>query len=283
MPRDGRLESKSMRGDEQDDATMPDVKTRMRTLTLDPSNMKTPSMKECILSFLLMCCFAATYNYSLSLWEENTAPAYTSFLPSWRTAKGHWIVNWSAAPQAVQLNQVTRPPFSEAPTAFANTTLRQTVQLTTGGQKIRIRLSNRFGATDLSIDQVTVALTRPYFGNPLGSRSIEIDTLQTVTFGGDESAIIADGALAVSDPISFDRPVNAGQVLTVTMYLSEGQNSEYITAHVGSRTTTWMTFGDYSRAKEMPIGIRHHGPHWYFLSAVEVSFLSSRYIVPNRS
>lgn len=262
--------SKSMQRSEKNDGVSV-TKPRTPTLVLDDSSMKTPSIREWIVSFLFMCCFAAIYNYGISFWEETTSPAYASLLPSWRTATGHWIDTWTASPQAVQIDQTTWPPFSETPHAFQNTTLRQTLQLTVGGEQIRIRLSNRFGTNDLYLTSVTVALPMTQFGTQLGSRSIDIDTLQTVTFSSSDWVIVPDGALAVSDPITFGRPLVAGEVLTVSIYLPDGQDTEYITAHVGSRTTSWMEFGDHTRAAEMPLGIRHHQPHWYFLSAVEVS------------
>lgn len=244
----------------------------VRPSALDLSSMKAPSVKECILAFLFMCCFATVYNYCLSFLEETTTSSYGSLLPSWRTPNGHrWLVSWTASPQSVHLEQVTWPPFSGTPVPFHNISIRQTLQVTLGGEQIRLRLSNRYASTDLDIAKVTVAFPQTYYGNRMGSRNIDIDSLRTVTFSGSEWAIIPDGALVVSDPITFDRPIVAGQVLSVTIYLREGQDSEYITAHIGSRTTTWMEFGDHTRAEEMPLGIGRHGPHWYFLSAVEVN------------
>lgn len=267
-------EQKSDKVDERFNAKAPS-----NSSPLDISDMKAPSVKECFLTLLFMACFAAMYNYSLSFWDGESNPSYTSLLPSWRTAPAHWVVSWTAAPQSVRPQEVTLPPFRDTP-PFYNTTLRQTVQVTIGGDQIRIRLSNRYGARDLHIANVTVALSQTYYGTRLGSRNIDIDTLRTVTFSGSEWAIIPDGALAVSDPITFDRPIVSGQVLSISMYLREGQDSDYITAHVGSRTTTWMEFGDHTRAEEMPLGIGRHEPHWYFLSAVEVSDFAPTMLSP---
>lgn len=104
---------------------------------------------------------------------------------------------------------------------------------------IRLRLSNAFGLNDLPITQVTVALA---VDNLSGTPAIVPETLKHVTFSGNESVIIPNAALVVSDPIFISVAKEA--ILTVTMYLETGQESNFITSHPGSRATTWMTFGN---------------------------------------
>lgn len=104
---------------------------------------------------------------------------------------------------------------------------------------IRLRLSNAFGLNDLPITQVTVALAAD---NLSGTPAIVPETLKHVTFSGNESVIIPNAALVVSDPIFISVAKEA--ILTVTMYLETGQESNFITSHPGSRATTWMTFGN---------------------------------------
>jgi hypothetical protein len=127
-----------------------------------------------------------------------------------------------------------------------------------GASQIRIRISNAFGLTDLPITAMTVAQT---FNGSSGQSAIIPSTLQTVTFsGGEPGIIIPDGALAVSDPLNF--PVEPLQTITLTMYLAEGQNGTDITAHPGSRSTSWFTMGDQTTAQNLTGPLLNSTAHW---------------------
>ena len=184
---------------------------------------------------------------------------------------GHWVTTWTAVPQASE-SRLQPPEFFNSENnglTFANSTIRQTVRVTLGANQLRFRFSNAFGKTDLPITKVTVA--RPYAEagqNTTGASGINANTLQTLTYGGDESITIPTGALIVSDPLEFATTSN--EVLSVSMYLSEGQPGQYITTHRVSRTHSWLALGDHTEIGELgrvePLQ-RKHG--WYFISAVE--------------
>lgn len=127
-----------------------------------------------------------------------------------------------------------------------------------GGDIIRLRISNAFGLNDLPITKVTIA--QPQDG-VAGSSAVEPHTIHTLTFSGNESFVIPNGALAVSDPLHFT--IKPLQMISVTMYLAEGQASNYITSHPGSRTTTWYSFGDYTEAANMTDPSTQNAAHWY--------------------
>lgn len=135
-----------------------------------------------------------------------------------------------------------------------------------GAKQIRISVSNAFGVTDLPITAMTVAL--PLNGSA-GQNEILPQTLQTVTFSGQQSYIIPNGALAVSDPLNFE--IAPQSMLTVTTYLAAGQQSttNAVTSHPGSRTTTWFTKGNQINATKLTGSLLASTAHWYFLSAVE--------------
>ncbi len=130
--------------------------------------------------------------------------------------------------------------------------------------QIRIRISNAFGLTDLPITAMTVALP---FNESAGVGAIQPSTLQEVTSsGGEPSIIIPDGALGVSDPINFPG-LNPQSMITVTMYLAEGQQGTYIASHPGSRDTSWMTVGNQVSATNLTGPDLNSTAHWlYFLS-----------------
>ena len=139
-----------------------------------------------------------------------------------------------------------------------NSTIRQTIHTSIGGDKIRIRISNAFGTTDLPITAVTVAL--PVNGSA-GVSAIQTHTLHTVTFSGSSNYTIPDGALVVSDPISLS--IAPQSMLTVTIYLQDGQTTNFITSHPGSRTTSWMAFGNQVSAANITDSDRIGIQHWY--------------------
>ena len=132
-----------------------------------------------------------------------------------------------------------------------------------GSKQIRIRISNAFGLDDLPITAMTVAI--PGNGSAgvngsAGASDVEIYTLQTVTFGGNTSITVPNGALVVSDPLNF--PIEPQSEIAVTMYLESGQASNYITSHPGSRTNTFYSFGNYVRAQNMSDPSTQVEAHW---------------------
>lgn len=149
---------------------------------------------------------------------------------------------------------------------FVNSTVRQTLYMTTDAHQIRLKFSNVFGGSDLPITAVTVALP---MNQTAGIYQIQADTLQKVAFGGEDGIIVPKGALAVSDPINF--PIRAQQIVTVTMYLASGQKTNSITSHPGSRTTSWWQFGNAVSASTLAITntTTQSAAHWYFLSSIE--------------
>lgn len=63
--------------------------------------------------------------------------------------------------------------------------------------------------------------------------------------------VIPNAALAVSDPIDF--AIQPQSELAVSMYLAEGQTTNYITSHPGSRTITWYSTGNEVNAANLTI------------------------------
>jgi lysophospholipase L1-like esterase len=135
-----------------------------------------------------------------------------------------------------------------------------------GASQIRLKISNAFGTTPLPITAVSVALPA---NDTAGIHQIQPKTLQTVTFSGRDSISIPNGAMAVSDPLNFH--VRPRSVVTVSIYLKDGQTSNYITSHPGSRTTSWFGFGNEVNAASIPVtsSESQSAAHWYFLSSIE--------------
>ncbi|WP_433474902.1 SGNH/GDSL hydrolase family protein [Spirillospora sp. CA-142024] len=176
---------------------------------------------------------------------------------------GHWIGSWASMPQLTEPGNMPPPPFTQDDGVFDDATLRQTVRVSAGGRNVRLRFSNAFGGAPLPITKVSVALPA---GGKAGVSAIEPGTSRPVTFHGRSATVIPVGAQMVSDPLTF--PVAPRSILTVTIYLADGQASTNITSHPGSRTTSYMLAGDHLGDTDLPGAT--HTDHWYFLSGLEV-------------
>ncbi|XVV06553.1 SGNH/GDSL hydrolase family protein [Actinosynnema sp. CA-248983] len=174
-----------------------------------------------------------------------------------------WIHTWTSMPQLTEPHNMPPAPFTQDGLVLKDATLRQTVHVSVGGDKIRLRFSNAFGGTALPITAVTVAL--PADGKA-GVSAIRPGSTRPVTFNGRPSTVVPVGALVVSDPLDF--PLAAQSNLTVTAYLADGQASNDITSHPGSRTSSHLLAGNHVTADDLPGATRTD--HWYFLSGVEV-------------
>jgi lysophospholipase L1-like esterase len=162
-----------------------------------------------------------------------------------------WVASWSSPPAA---------PGSafEPPKSFENQTIRQVLQLSLGGQRVRIRVSNAFGKQPLRIGAAHVAVQA-------NDASIVPGTDRTLRFGGLPSISIPAGAVAVSDPIDFN--VAAQAKLSVSLYVPI--NTGPATYVEGVNQVTYISGpGDFSGATSLPV--LETATSRYFLSIVEV-------------
>ncbi|WWC58832.1 uncharacterized protein I303_101376 [Kwoniella dejecticola CBS 10117] len=196
--------------------------------------------------------------------------------PRWLlSSQQHWTDIWTATPFSAPV--VNLPSgFNQTGAAFSNTTLRQTVHVTLGAPQIRITLSNNFGNQALNVTHMTVAYPDIINGDGnatginsgTGSPSIITSSVQTVTFSGNETISIPNGALAKTDPINM--PVDSQSQIAISIYTSTGQGGTNITGHLSSFTTTWFAQGDQTTTSDIStVDTVKSGQQWYFISAVE--------------
>lgn len=168
-----------------------------------------------------------------------------------RRDAAHWVGTWASSPQLTE--EANLPP---AP-GFADTTLRQVMRVSIGGAKLRVRFSNAFGRTPLTLLSARVA-------RAAGGSAIHAASDRALTFRGQPSATIPEGALVVSDPLDFElAPLSD---LAVTVYLRGAPAG--VTSHPGSRTTSYLHAGDAVSATELAGAVRVD--HWYFLNGIDV-------------
>ena len=198
---------------------------------------------------------ALTTSFLVGAADQDPSPAAS-------TGKA-WVNTWTSMPQLTEPHNMPPPPFTGTDVVLADSTLRQTVRTSVGGRQLRLRVSNAFGGTALPVTAVTVALPA---GGQAGVSAIRPGTSRPVTFNGRASVVVPVGAQMVSDPVAFDLAPRS--ILTVTMYLADGQASTNITSHPGSRTTSHLLRGNHVAAEDLPGSTPTD--HWYFLSGVEV-------------
>ncbi|WP_235948997.1 GDSL-type esterase/lipase family protein [Nocardia terrae] len=138
---------------------------------------------------------------------------------------------WAAGYRAPLVNPAEAIKLAE-PRAFADETVRQVVRVAGGGSRVRVRLTNRYGAQDLAIGAVRIAVRK-------SGGEIVPETDTEVRFGGSASTRVPAGADAVGDPVDF--AVEAGTELAVSVYLPESALPAFAQMPIES---SWIGAGD---------------------------------------
>lgn len=158
---------------------------------------------------------------------------------------GHWVGSWATSPV-------------EPGPSFADQTLRQIVYVSIGGDRLRVRLSNFFGAAPLVVDAASV-------GIPAGGADIAAGTLRQLTFGGEPSVTIAAGARVLSDPVELG--IDGASTLAVSLYVAGDSGPS--TMHTRAHQTNYVSApGNYVMDENMP-AIRVE-TSWFWLTGIEV-------------
>ena len=167
-------------------------------------------------------------------------------------ADNHWVGTWGTAPQLVENNN--NPPSP----GLGNNSLRQIVQVSIGGERVRLKLTNEFSTGSTEIKAVELA-----YAKTAGSSS-EIDESSTVslTFNGNAGVTMPAKGKAVSDAVNFS--LNGRQNVAITIHYGSASSTS-VSGHPGSRTTSYLKSGnttDFSNAVKTD--------HWYNILALEV-------------
>jgi lysophospholipase L1-like esterase len=165
----------------------------------------------------------------------------------------HWVTTWGCAPQLTE-------PRNLPPAALANSTLRQFVHVSIGGDHLRVRLSNAYGTSPVTMNSVHVALAAG-----TGSGNINTATDKALTFHGAPSITIPAGEQVLSDPLDFNFPALTN--LAITIYFGN-ISATTINGHPGSRTTSFIESGDVVTAASLPAAATT--AHWYIITGVDV-------------
>lgn len=157
-----------------------------------------------------------------------------------------WVGTWTASPQP-----------ASSPLPINGQTLRQIVHTSIGGDRVRIRLSNGYGAEDIVVGAARVAVSA-------GGAAIVAATDRVLRFNRSPTITIPAGTFVVSDPVSLRVPALGD--LAISMYFSG--NIVATTGHdLGLQTNYLSAAGDFTGATDFTATTTQS---YHFLTTVEV-------------
>jgi len=162
-----------------------------------------------------------------------------------------WVGTWSTAPQLVEPGNMPPEP------GLSNNTLRQVVRVSIGGDSLRVRFSNEFSTSPVTMKAVQVAVS-------LGGSAVIASTAKELTFNGHPEVTIDSGAVMTSDPVPFD--LKPRMDIAITIYF--GETSADVTGHPGSRTTSYLLAGDNISLTDFSGSVLTD--HWYIINGIDV-------------
>jgi lysophospholipase L1-like esterase len=172
-----------------------------------------------------------------------------------RAADGHWVTTWATAPQLTESGNV--PAAS-----LANNTLRQFIRSSIGGNHLRMRFSNAYGTSPVTMNSVHLALAPATASG--GTGDIYTNTDKAITFHGAPSINIPPGEVVYSDPITFNLPALTN--VAISIYFGN-LSSTTICGHPGSRTAYFIKTGNVVTAANMSGATT--AAHWYIITGLE--------------
>jgi lysophospholipase L1-like esterase len=169
-----------------------------------------------------------------------------------------WTSTWITTPQ---------PPMPGSVDRYRAQTLRLVVHASVGGSQVRIRLSNLYGNTPLTIGAAHIARR---------TDGADIDPAydRALTFDGRTSVVVPAHATVLSDPTRLEVPALTD--LSVSLYLLKGATAT--TGHILALQTSYVSRpGNATAATHFPIARRIDT--WPFLTSVDVTATPQAYAV----
>ena len=158
-------------------------------------------------------------------------PAAASAAPGHRPT---WVGTWTASP--ISASTLTSTTCPAAAGGLANQTVRDIVYPSVGGNAVRVRISNAFGTSPVTIGAASIGVAGT-------GAAVVSGTDKPLTFGGSPSITVPPGAEALSDPLHF--AVTEQRDLAVSVYVQ--QFSGPATFHnVANQTSYVSSTGDFT-------------------------------------
>lgn len=167
-----------------------------------------------------------------------------------------WVTTWGTAEE----NFIATPDGMPQP--LENTTVRQIVKVTTSGDRMKLRLSNRYGKSDVVIRSLHIAKQVQ-----ADQSAIDVSTDTVVTALGLEEIVIPAGEVIETDPVDFC--VEALENIAVSMYFGAAPAAtNEMTGHRGARATTYQVSGNNVSTETFSSPVTTTS--WYFLAGVSL-------------
>jgi lysophospholipase L1-like esterase len=180
-----------------------------------------------------------------------TGSAATSS-PTAGHAPGGWVGTWAASPGA---------GVAGTANGYPNFSIRNVVHTSVGGNKARVRLSNTFGTSPLTLGHVTIAVAQS--GT---SPAAKPGTMRTVTFGGQREVVVPAAAEVLSDPVDLVVPRDGDLLVTTYTPTPSGP----VTYHAFTAQTSFFTRdGDFAD-QESGAAFTEQTGVWHYVSGVDV-------------
>lgn len=162
----------------------------------------------------------------------------------------NWTGTWGTAPAG--------PPAEASLQTFTDQTVRLIVHTSTGGNRVRIRLSNELGSVPLTVGAARIGLRA-------GGSDVAAGTDRALTFGGRAFVTIPPGAPVLSDPVELNVPPLSS--LAVSLYLPG--TVQATTVHQLALQTNYVSLpGNFTAAPTLPV--QRTMTIWPFLTEVDV-------------
>ena len=146
--------------------------------------------------------------------------------------EARWVTTWGTAEERDNLGDNSAMPKM----ALKDTTIREIIKVTTSGKKIRFRLSNQYGESDVTVKSMHIAKQVE-----ATKSTIDTSTDTIVTVDQKEEFVIPKGQVIMTDAADFD--VAALENVAISMYFGETPTTN-ITGHRGARATTYQVSGN---------------------------------------
>ncbi|WP_198670230.1 SGNH/GDSL hydrolase family protein [Dyella sp. C9] len=160
-----------------------------------------------------------------------------------------------------------QPPLPGALDHVDAQSLRLIVHASAAGSQVRIRLSNLYGDTPLSIGAARIAL-------PTDGADIDRESDHALAFAGKHSVVIPPHATVVSDPVAMQVPALAD--LAISLYLPEA--TPVTSLHILAQQTGYVSRpGDATAAAHYPTARKIDA--WPFLTGVDVLAVPAAFAV----
>jgi hypothetical protein len=161
-----------------------------------------------------------------------------------------WVAAWGASPQPATTGNLSG-------IGFRDETIREIVLTSAGGYRLRVRLTNAFGSTPLTVGRAAIAVQSQGAGTVAGTSSV-------VYFDGRRSVLIPPGEEATSDPVAL--AVGPTTHLAVSLYLPGPTGRA--TQHADAQQPNYIAAGPHVTNGAGPFKARIWS--WYFLSGIDV-------------